>query len=68
MKILQIAREYAGLAEAGGVKNVVCSLSEGLIKLGHHVTLFIPLYGCTNFDILTNYEIIKDYQPKIYVD
>lgn len=49
MKILQIAREYAGLAEAGGVKNVVCSLSEGLIKLGHHVTLFIPLYGCTNF-------------------
>lgn len=68
MKILQIAREYAGLAEAGGVKNVVCSLSEGLIKLGHQVSLFIPLYGCTNFDILTNYEIIKDFQTKIFVD
>ena len=41
MIVWQVAREYAHLAEAGGVKNVVCSLSEGLAKLNHNVTLFI---------------------------
>lgn len=38
-------REYAGLAEAGGVKNVACSLAEGLARKGVAVTVFIPRYG-----------------------
>ena len=29
-----ISREYAGIAEAGGVKNVACSLCEGLVRRG----------------------------------
>ena len=29
-----VTREYAGIAEAGGVKNVACSLSEGLVRRG----------------------------------
>lgn len=41
-----ITREYAGIAEAGGVKNVACSLSEGLVRRGIDVTVFIPRYGC----------------------
>lgn len=41
-----ITREYAGIAEAGGVKNVAQSLSEGLARLGKKVTVFIPKYGC----------------------
>ena len=46
MKIWMVSREYAGIAEAGGVKNVVCSLSEALARLGHDVVCFIPYYGC----------------------
>lgn len=49
MKIWMIAREYDGIAEAGGVKNVVCSLSEELSKSDNEITLFIPQYGCTEF-------------------
>lgn len=41
-----VTREYAGIAEAGGVKNVACSLSEGLAALGKSVTVFMPRYGC----------------------
>lgn len=48
MKIWTVAREYAGIAEAGGVKNVVCSLSESLVRLGHEVTCFLPFYGSVN--------------------
>ncbi len=43
--IWQISREYAGIAEAGGVKNVACSLAEALVELGTSVVQFIPLYG-----------------------
>lgn len=48
MKIWMAAREYAGIAEAGGVKNVVTSLCEALARLGHSVTCFLPFYGCVN--------------------
>ena len=48
MKIWMVSREYAGIAEAGGVKNVVCSLSESLARLGHSVTCFLPFYGFVN--------------------
>lgn len=41
-----VTREYAGIAEAGGVKNVACSLAEGLIRNGMSVSVFIPVYGC----------------------
>ena len=68
MKIFQIAREYAHLSEAGGVKNVVCSLCEGLVKLNHDVTLFIPLYGCTDLSLLKDYSVIQNYNINILVD
>lgn len=38
-------REYAGLAEAGGVKNVTRSQAEALARLGESVTVFMPGYG-----------------------
>lgn len=41
-----VTREYAGIAEAGGVKNVACSLAEGLARAGVAVTAFLPRYGC----------------------
>lgn len=60
MKIWMVAREYAGIAEAGGVKNVVCSLSEELVNLENDVTLFIPLYGCTDFSNVSDYVEFSD--------
>lgn len=50
-----VSRECDGIAEAGGVKNVTCSLSEGLVEQGIKTTLFIPRYGCTNFSKIKNY-------------
>ncbi len=55
MNIWMVAREYAGLAESGGVKNVVCSLSEELAALGHDVTFFMPYYGCTETGALSDF-------------
>lgn len=55
MNIWVVSREYAGIAEAGGVKNVACSLSESLAKAGHSVTLFIPLYGCTDLSSVSDF-------------
>ena len=43
--IWQISREYAGFAEAGGVKNVVCSLAEGYAQYGISSYIFLPFYG-----------------------
>ena len=45
-----VCREYAGIAEAGGVKNVACSLSEGLARISCPVTVFLPFYGCVSLD------------------
>ena len=58
MRVWVVSREYAGIAEAGGVKNVACSLSETLVQLGHAVTLFIPLYGCTDLSHVKDYSCI----------
>ncbi len=52
MRIWVVSREYAGIAEAGGVKNVSCSLSESLVRLGHEVIVFMPRYACTDFSRL----------------
>ncbi|WP_407399135.1 glycogen synthase [Treponema sp.] len=54
MNIWLVSREYAGIAEAGGVKNVACSLCESLARLGHKITLFIPFYGCTDLSHVEN--------------
>ncbi len=62
MKLWIVSREYAGIAEAGGVKNVACSLSENLVKTGNQVTLFIPLYGCTDISSACDYQCVW-HQP-----
>lgn len=66
MRVWMIARECAGIAEAGGVKNVVCSLVEQLTKKNHQVSLFIPEYGCTNYTNITNI-IQEKFESKIKV-
>ncbi|HBD69016.1 MAG TPA: hypothetical protein DC014_07060 [Treponema sp.] len=58
MNIWSVSREYAGIAEAGGVKNVARSLAEALVRRGHRVTLFIPLYACTDIDAVEQFECV----------
>ena len=46
-----VSREYAGFAEAGGVKNVVKSLAEAAADYGFAVTVFLPRYGNNTEDL-----------------
>lgn len=69
MNIWLVSREYAGIAEAGGVKNVATSLCESLARLGHKITLFIPYYGCTDLSKVDccNFQQ-EDYFSEIQID
>ena len=58
MKIWIVSMECAGIAEAGGVKNVSFSLCKELMLLGHEITLFIPIYKSTSFSLIKD---VKDY-------
>lgn len=52
MKLWFVSMECAGIAEAGGVKNVTFSLCKEFAELGHRVTLFIPVFKCNTWDIV----------------
>jgi starch synthase len=43
--VWHVAREYGGIAEAGGVKDMVRGLAEAQARSGMDVTAVIPLYG-----------------------
>ncbi len=58
-----VSREYASIAEAGGVKNVACSLAESLVRQGNKVCLFIPVYGCTDFSLVEDF--IEDWRNPV---
>lgn len=46
--------EYAGVAEAGGVKLVARSLCEELSREGYNVTVIMPRFGCTEGTAFAN--------------
>ena len=52
MKFWIVSMECAGIAEAGGVKNVSFSLCKELSLAGHSVTLFIPYFKCTSLELI----------------
>ena len=52
MKFWIVSMECAGIAEAGGVKNVSFSLCKELSLLGNEVTLFIPYFKCTSLKLI----------------
>ena len=56
MKIWIASMECAGIAEAGGVKNVTFSLCKEFALLNNSLTLFIPVYKCTSYDLIQNLE------------
>ncbi len=43
--VWHVAREYAGIAEAGGVKDVAAGLARALSAAGVRATAVVPLYG-----------------------
>lgn len=43
--VWHVTREYAGLAEAGGVKDVVRGLADALVSRGVPTTVVLPWYG-----------------------
>ena len=43
--VWHVTREYAGLAEAGGVKDVARGLAEAQARAGCRTTVVLPLYG-----------------------
>jgi starch synthase len=45
LTVWHVTREYAGLAEAGGVKDVVRGLAEAHARAGAMVSVVLPLYG-----------------------
>lgn len=45
MTIFLVSREFRGLAEAGGVKDVVREMAETWNRLGHRSMVILPLYG-----------------------
>lgn len=56
MKLWVVSMECAGIAEAGGVKNVTFSLCKEFSELGHKVTLFIPVFKCNTWNLIENLE------------
>ncbi|MDR2981216.1 MAG: glycogen synthase GlgA [Puniceicoccales bacterium] len=50
MKILMISPELAPYAKAGGLGDMVASLSKALAQMGHEVRICIPRYGSVNHD------------------
>lgn len=67
-KLFVISREFADIAEAGGVKNVAHSLSLQGSKKGFDVTLFIPQYGCTSLEKIKNYKKLSNYSTTISIN
>lgn len=56
MKLWIVSMECAGIAEAGGVKNVTFSLCNEFSKLNNKTCLFIPVFKCNTWDNIENLE------------
>ncbi len=66
MKLWIVSMECAGIAEAGGVKNVSFSLCKEFTRLNHKVTLFIPVFKCNTWENVLEYkEIFTDVPIEI---
>lgn len=79
LKVVHAAREYAEIAEAGGVKDVVHALSETSVKHEIQTTVILPYYGSIALNanlhpiatiafsvaILQNEEAVQAYVVKV---
>jgi len=54
LSVWHVSREYAGIAEAGGVKDVVRGLAEATARAGLSATVVLPAYGFAPREILSS--------------
>lgn len=57
MHIIHIASELAPIAKAGGLGDVVYSLSKALVQLGHKVDIILPKYDTLPLSELQNLQV-----------
>ncbi|MDY5123954.1 MAG: glycogen/starch synthase [Treponema sp.] len=62
MKLWIVSMECAGIAEAGGVKNVTYSLCKEFSELNHKTTLFIPVFGCNSWEHIADVEDVQSVE------
>lgn len=65
LKLWISSMECAGIAEAGGVKNVTFSLCKEFSLLQNDVTLFIPVFKCSSFSNIIN--LNDDYIKNVVI-
>ncbi|MCR4953153.1 MAG: glycogen/starch synthase [Treponema sp.] len=65
MKLWIVSMECAGIAEAGGVKNVTFSLCKEFAELKHKVTLFVPIFKCNSWNLVENFEKAAEAQVEL---
>jgi starch synthase len=54
MKIVHVATEFAPLAKAGGLADMVFGLAKATAKAGHAVSVILPKYGSIDLEQLEN--------------
>ena len=59
--VWHVTREYAGLAEAGGIKDVVRGLAEASVRAGIETSVVLPRYGFLP-DTLTRGTPVAEFQ------
>ncbi len=65
MKLWFVSMECAGIAEAGGVKNVTYSLCREFARLNHKVTLFLPVFKCNLWDYVCDLQDAGESEVKL---
>lgn len=59
MYIVHITTEFAGIAKAGGLGDVVHGLSREQQKSGHHVEIIIPKYDIMSYQRVQNFSLYE---------